>query len=305
VSELSPEVLTIAAEVFGDTPDTTTASVVETPAPTAETVPAPALDESAARLSKIVKLESKNAEKRKAIEQRSADLDRRSAELEKQASIYETVKKEPLRIFDLLGLDPKAFLQGMAPMLEPDYVAKATLEKAELERAELSRRLEEESAERKKFEASLRSKEADQSWEAASADLVKYIDSNSDRYANIVSKYSEDQVRALAYAELTKIAPGTDITIAEAYYRQHGVHPDREVVAEHLESLAKALAEAQSKSGWTAKQKTTATATATTTAKPRTLNTKDSSSRVSPPKSQSQEDLDEASIAILREALRR
>jgi hypothetical protein len=108
------------------------------------------------------------------------------------------------------------------------------------------------------------------------------------------------------------------VTRNEAYFNQFGSYPDNDVIAEHLDLLARQRAEARQNSAWAKRGQSPSNGSqplphgdpipkaqpANRGPSPRTLTSRAASEKASPPKQWSQEAADEESLKILQNAFR-
>lgn len=311
-----------AAGVWTEDAKPKTETIEATAPETAETEPAtetqakdPKEDRVATRITIAKRAEQKSERERIELKQLRDAQDKRQAEQDAREKKLKLVEEDPVKFFEVYGVDPKVFLDKLAGDYKPENVATKKLTAVE----EKVQRLEAEIAQRDEAtkQAAARA-HGDSAWKAASADFIAFVGEQSDKYPHLTEEFTEDQATEMAYSMLTEVlgkdSDGTPVTRSEAYRREHGVYPNHEAVAEYLNDIAQKRVEARSKSAWR-KQGSSATSGSQPSSgdlkavpsvsgtSPRTLKARDGSTRASPPREWTQEWADEESKRLLAVAL--
>lgn len=245
-----------AKSVFGDgaTPPAETAP--ETPADdkTAETEappPDPKAERIASRIAAAKRAELKAAQERHEIKAEKEALAREKAALEAQAARYKLLEEDPVRAFEELKLDPKTFLEKLAGEHKPENVQAKELAALKAEIAAMREERTKEIETAKQREARQQSEHA---WTEASRGFVEFVQEESEKYPHLVSEFTEGEAVSAAERVLLEVVghdpQGRPVTRADAYLHQFGEYPDNDVIAEHLDLLAKQRAEARQNSAW-------------------------------------------------------
>jgi len=314
-----------AAEVWKDSnpPAEETIPVVDG-APVAETAPeekpaaeAPKEDRVAARIAAAKRAELTAARERETAKTERAQLESKQKELDAREKRIKVIEEDPVRFFEEFKQDPKTFLDKLAGEYKPENVQAKELRALQDEVARLQER--ETKRETEQQTAAQRAK-ADDAWKAASEQFLAHVDDGAEKYTHLVAEFTQAEASDLAFKVLTETvghdAGGRPISRAQAYYAEHGSYPDDDVVAEHLDKLAKERVEARSKSGWRSRSESAKPSSELPSGdskpvppvsgmSPRTLKARDASTRAAPPKTWTQEAADEESLRILSAAMRK
>lgn len=307
----------VAAEVFGT--DAPAETVADTPAESAKVEPAKteesAKDERISpRITAAMRAEVRAAEQRAELRAQQQQIEAKQRDLDAREKRIKLIEDDPIRFFEEWKADPKVFLEKLAGEYKPENVVAKKVDS-------LEKQLAEERAAREKLQAETEHKtkaaQADAAWKEASGAFVNFVAASAEKYPHLVEEFTEQQATDEAFAALSEVigkdANGEPVTRAEAYRIQYGDYPGNDTVAEYLDSIAKQRIEGRQKAGW---RKPPATPSEGATpgdpkpaspvngASPRTLTSRDSSTRASAPKQWSQEAADEESLRILEAALR-
>lgn len=322
---LTPETAAIVARVFGEeAPAADDAPAPDAPATEApaEATPAPAPEEPkmSARVLAARRSEERAARERAALAEQKAALASKEAELAEMTKIAElakAAKSSPSKVLELLGYEPKTFLETLANENEPAAVAARAVEQERAEREKLKAEIDDL---RKTLEttrqAETQAKNARLAAQAEEA-FVEHVAAKADVYPNLVEQFTPEEIVRESYRILTEVighdGKGRPVTRLEAYRAEHKKDPEDEEIAEYLES--EAMKRAESRNAWRARigknapqpsQGTpngqTAKAQPETGPGPRTLTARDVSERATGGKPWSQEAADEESLRIIASA---
>jgi hypothetical protein len=244
-----------AKEVFGDAAPAPAAEAAPEEESTVETEPPPPPDPKqesiARRIATAKRAEIRAAQERAELKAQRDAIEREKADLEAKAARYRTLEEDPVKAFEVLGLDPKTFLEKLAGEHNPANVQAKEIAalKAEIEALKTETTRERETAKQRELRL-----QSEQVWTEASQGFVKHIEATAEKYPHLVAEFTEGEAIAAAERALLEVV-GTDdagqpVTRAEAYRLQFGEYPDNDVIAEFLDTQAKARAEARQNSAW-------------------------------------------------------
>ncbi len=301
-----PTIEEVAAQIFGE--DKPPAQAVEEPASPAveEPKPDPVAERVAARIAIARRADLRAAGVRKEIESGRAEVERKRAELAPLAELAEQVraaKLSPSKALELLGTDAKTFLETLANEHEPAAVAQRVASSAngEVEKYKarveaLEKRLADDVSQRVEHDNAVVQKA-----------FLEHVAGKADVYPHLVGELTPDEI----VREGWRLAGEH----ARPYFEKFGVYPDDDVIAEYLESQAKARAE--QRGAWRerigknthqpSEGKPTGDLRATQPEKgpsPRTLTSRAASEKATASPKWSQEQADEESLRILNGAFK-
>lgn len=280
---------------------------------------APKQDERvAARIAVAKRAELRAAQERAELKAQRDALAKERADIEAKAARFKLLEEDPVKAFEELKLDPKAFLERLANEQDPTSIVAKKMAALEAEVTSLreERRKEIETA---KERETRQAQEA--AWSEASQTFVQFVEQTADKYPHLVNEFTEGEAVAEAEKILTEVVgysdDGSPVTAVEAYFNQFGQYPDNDVIAEELDKRAKARVEARQKSVWR-KQATAAPAsqaispgdpnraaqTVNKGSSPRTLTPRAASEKASSSNGWSQEWADQESLRLLQGAIR-
>lgn len=273
------------------------------------------------RLIAAHKAELRASQARTELRQTQAQLEARQKDIEDREARVKLLEDDPVKAFEILKIDPKAFLDKLAGEQKPDNIAAKELAEVKAKLARL-----EENEQQGKTEATKREQAAasEKAWSEASSAFCEHIGANVEKYPHLVAEYTEAQAVEAAYAALTepvaRDAKGKVLTRYEAYVKEFGYEPTDDVIAAFIDDRAKALAETKAKSAWRKSNGDSAgtapgqgkspgdlnpAAQTVRGSSPRTLTSRDASSRATGQKPWSQEAADEESLRIIEAGLRK
>ncbi len=272
----------------------------------------PAAEKVSARIIANRRAELKAAEERKAIAaEREATAKEREAIAKERAEVAEhakaaealkAAKLSPSKALELLGMTPKEFLEVLAGEHEPQAIAARAAQGAQTDVQKLQARIDAMEAEAKHREIEIARRTVASNYDAATEAFLAHVDASTEKYPHLIAEHTP--------AEIASLARQTAEQHAEAYRARFNVYPDDEVIAEHLESQAKARAEALAErrarfathASPPLSQSTAAVqGLPNQAAKPRTLTNGASATRASAPKAWSQADADAESIRLIEQ----
>lgn len=273
---------------------------------------------TAGRIAAAKKAEARVERERAEIRAQRAEIDRLKADHDQREKKLKLIEEDPVRFFEEYKADPKAFLERLANVQKPEAVQerKVTAVEEELKalREEITRR-DRETENRRALEQQVALER-----EAGSA-FVAYVGEAADKYPHLTQEFTEDEAVQTAFAVLNEVVgrdrEGKPVTRVAAYHAEHGVFPDHDVIAEHLEMVAKDRIERRAKSAWRKQGDAPQASQANPNGEsmrapsakgtgPRTLSRADTSQRAAAPRvAWSQEAADEESIRILEAAFRK
>lgn len=312
----APTFADVAAEVFGsDAPAEVTETLAEAPAgQKAEEVKDPKAERVGSRIAAAKMAEKKTERERIELRTQKEAHDKRAADLDAREKRLRLIEDDPIKFFEEFKSDPKTFLDKLAGDYKPENVATKKLTAVEEE----VQRLKTELTQR---DEAAKQAQTDSAWKEAGAAWLSHVGEQAEKYPHLTDEFTEQQALALAHSELTapvgKDSTGALVSRSQAYFREHGVYPDFDVIAEHLDLLAKQRIEARTKSAWRKQgngadpaskaalngdPKSVPSVKGTS---PRTLTSRDASQRSSAPKVWSQEAADEECIRILEQGMRK
>lgn len=312
-----------ANDVTGGTP-APAANDTDPPKKADEATPAKE-DRVAARIVAAKRAEAKTAAERRDLITLRETQERRQAELDAREKRLRLVEEDPIRAFEELKIDPKTFLEKLSGEYKPENVVAKKADALEAKVAELEKRLADKDTAAQREAASIK---ADTAWKEAATSFISHVGEKADAYPHLTEEFTEDQATDLAFTVLTEVVGaderGKPLTRSEAYFREHGVYPDHEVIAEYLDGIAKARVEARTKSAWRkrgdsatqARQAPIGNSQAVPPGRgtsPRTLTSREASQRTAPPARKGgpvwtaadQDEADEAALRLIEEAMRR
>lgn len=289
------------------------------PKPAPEERPAePAKDERvAARIAAAKRAEQTAARERERIKSEAAALEAKQKEIEAREKRVKIIEEDPVRFFEEFKQDPKTFLDKLAGEYKPEAVVDKKVKALEAELAQLKADAQKRETDQ---QTAAQRAQADEAWRVASAQFVQHVETSAEKYPSLVEEFTEAEATDLAFKVLTEVVGRTDagqpITRAQAYYAEFGAYPDDDVVAEHLDKLAKQRIEGRAKSGWRRSGEAAKPSSELPSGdpkpvppvsgmSPRTLKARDASTRAAPPKVWTQEAADEESIRLISAAMRK
>lgn len=278
----------------------------------AEAKPAEAADESAAkRIAWAMRWEKQGAklrEQQKAAEARDAQLrereqqiDARVKELEGRLERYKLLEADPVKAFEELKIDPKAFLERLAGEHDPAKVVDRRIEAERSERERLAREFEEFKKAAAEREESVRRVAYEQQLAQAEVDgrklFISHLEDNAEKYPHLIGEFTPDEVATKAW----QLA----VQHSQAYFKEFGEYPDDSVFAEHLE--AEAAKRAEARSAWRARLKKPSEPGVGTASgqplKPRTLTNGAASTKATAPKAWNEKDARADAIKLVAQML--
>lgn len=274
----------------------------------------PAEKPASARLAELKRREAKAEAARKEQRATVAAHEAKVAELAQREARTKLLEEDPTKFFE--GKSPaevRSFLEKLAGEHKPEAVTERKLTTVEQELADLKKQL----AER---DESVRLRERTQQQvaneESAKAAFGSYVDENAEKYPHLVEEFTREEVGAVGLAALYEVlgtdSQGRKVTRIAAFIREHGQPPTEDQIADYLNGIAKARIEARQKSAWSKRGQNAPSASqalgdsnrapTVTGTRPRTLSTRDTSSRASAPANRelTQEEKDDLSLQLLR-----
>lgn len=328
---VEPSLEEIAAKLFADDAPVSASAgesdesnpappTAESPAePAAETAPDPKAESIAKRIAIAKRAEIRGAQERAELKAERETIEREKAQIAAERKRYELLAEDPVKAFEVLGIEPKTFLEKLAGEHAPENVQAKKLAALEAELTALREERTREHETAKQRELRLQSEHA---WTEASAGFVKHVEAGAERFPHLVAEYSEHEAVAAAERALLEVVGYDDknqpVTRAEAYRIQFGDYPDNDAIAEYLDQQAKARSEARQNSAWRARGQSANSASQAVSpgdpnpaahpvkgSSPRTLTSRAASEKAAAPKGQrTQEEIDAESIRILQSAFR-
>ncbi len=328
------DLIAAAKDVWGeDVPAADAGSTPEAPGPEKpETAPeaepaaeakpeeTPAVDDKVSKkIAAAARAERAAAQARQELRTAQEKLATERAALDAEKARFRVLEENPEKAFEVLGLDPKTFLEKLAGEHKPENVAERQLKALQAELAELKAGIarREEAATQQVQRA-----QVDQTVQSANAIFVQHITEGAEKYPNLVAEFTEAEAVQEAHRALSEVVgedeDGKPITRNQAYFNQFGIYPDNDVIAEHLDAVAKQRAEARQNSAWAKRGQSPTNGSQPLSngdpnpkaqpvnkgSSPRTLTSRAASEKASPPKQWSQEAADEESLRILQGAFR-
>lgn len=311
----------VVAEVFGDSAPIPEEAAKSTPeAPSEEPKP----KSVAERITAAKRAEQRAAQQRTSLDARQRQLDEQKVAQDARDAELRLIEENPTKYFELKKLGPKAIadhLEKLAGTFAPEAVADKKL----TEQEQRIKDLEEKIAANESLQTSARQQANEQ---AAGKAFVEYVAGSGEKYTHLTQEFTEEQAVATAFAELHTVlgrdANGKPVTRLQAYIAKHGEAPTDEVIAEHLNSIARQRIDARSKASWGKAGNAPDTAGQASPGdpkivvppvkgtSPRTLSARDTSQRASAPRTkgnvwtaEDQAEADEASMRILAGAFRK
>jgi len=269
----------------------------------------PAEDEKvAARINAAKRAELRAAQERAELTRARDEIAKQRAEFEPLLKLAEQVKHakaSPTRLLELSGLSPKEFLESLANEHDPSQVAERVKAETSSELDVLRKEIADLKAARDQEQARAHRARLDTQVIEAQKAFVDHVAESAEKYPHLVEEFTPDEMsrEALAVAQ----------NHGQDYFARFGVYPDDEVIAEHLEEVAKARAESRAawrqrigkpahepskgdSSGETGKRP------AVKAEGPRTLTSRAASAKATPPREWSQEEADAEALRILESA---
>lgn len=232
-----------------------------------------------------------------------AEVERARSELTSQTSLVEQLraaKVSPSKALELLGMSPREFLESLATEHEPSTIAKRVADESTSEVRALKAELEAFKAARAEEAKQQQEQSFRQQFEAATRQFVEFVDNSAEQYPHLVAEMTP--------AEIAREAQTVATQHSAAYHAKFGVYPDDSVIAEYLESQAKArheaLAERRARVGFGAispRQGSSDIQGQPSQARPRTLTNGVSAQRGSVAKPWSQADADAESRRLIEQ----
>lgn len=287
------------------------AEVVEEIPPVEEPKP----DRVGARIAAAKRAEQRAEQQRLQMQAENRRIADANAQLDAREKRIKLIEDDPVRFFEEFKSDPKTFLEKLAGEHKPENVASKKLSAVEQELKDLKDQLANRDA------AAVQAQN-EGAWKVACDRFISHVGEQAEKYPHLTNEFTEDQATQLAHSVLTEVvgrdAGGRPVTRSQAYFRENGVYPDHDVIAEHLDGIAKARVEARTNSPWRKLGNGAAPAsqaapngdlktpaTPVKVASPRTLTSREASQRVAAQKPWSQEAADEESLRILEAAFRK
>lgn len=312
-TELAPDTVSAMEAVFGtDAPAEPATS--ETDAAQKEQAPAtkpepPKADERvAARILAAQKADERAAKNRAEIAAQKAELDKQRGELAELAKIAELVKASkasPSKALELLGYEPRAFLETLATEHEPAAVAARVASEGRSEVEKLRAEVEAMRKEREAAERAAKDREMEEGATQSVRLFVDHVANNAAKYPHLVDEFTPDEIAKHGWDLAMKHSAG--------FEAEFGRPPNDEEIADHLEEMAKQRAE--QRTAWRTRiGKSAPNSSAASTGEiraaqpenqgqsPRTLTSRVTSVKASAPKPWSQELADEESMKVLSQA---
>jgi hypothetical protein len=308
-----------SADVSTQPKDAPPSEQAEAQTPAEPAAEAPVDDKVAKRIAVAKRAEMAAAEARREIRAKEEALAQEKAALEAEKARFRLLEEDPVKAFEVLKLDPKTFLEKLSGEYKPESVIERQLAAVRAELAALKETTQKEQETAKERAA----REAvEQTTRAAASTFVQFVGESAEKFPHLVAEFTEDEAVNEAFRALHEVVGhderGRPVTRNEAYFNQFGVYPDNDVIAEHLDTVAKQRSEARQNSAW-AKRGQSPTAGSQPLShgdpnpkappvikgsSPRTLTSRAASEKASPPKQWSQEAADEESLRILQSAFR-
>ncbi len=309
VTEAGPTIEAIAAEVFGtDAPAVPATEVPKEPDPKVEAPPV--AEKVSARLTVALRAEERAARSRAEIAAAKAEVDAQRAEVAEQLKTVEALKAaklSPSKALELLGMSPKEFLESLATEHEPSAVAARAVSATQSETEKLAAEVQALRAEREHERRAIAQQQMMQSSYQAQEAFLEHVVSKAVEYPHLTEEFTPEEIQERGWQVATKHAG--------AYFKKFGEYPDDSVIADFLETEAKARAE--KRTAWRQRigQKALTpsagktpgdlqVAQPATGPSPRTLTSRTASEKATAAKPWSQEWADEESLRILQAALK-
>jgi hypothetical protein len=268
----------------------------------------------AARLTAAKRAEERAAKERAAARAEREQIARAKAEVEARESRIRLLEENPHEYFEGKTDRVKKHLEKLAGTVEPEAVADKKLSAHE----ERIARLE---AENQAYRDRETRQQQEAAWTEAAKVFVDQISENADKYPHLVEEFSDAQATQYAKVMLHEVVghrDGVAVSRVQAFQEKYGRAPTNEEIATHLDSIAKERIEARSKAAWR-KQGDPAPKTSASQAvngeqaksppvkgnSPRTLSSRDTSTRTASQKPWSQEAADEESLRIIEAGWRK
>lgn len=262
----------------------------------------------AARINAAKRAELRAAQERAEIQRERAELQRirdEVAQFQRLAEQIKAAKSSPTKLLELAEQDPKAFLESLATEHEPQAIAQRVKTEVQTEVEALKAQIAELRAAREAEQAAIQRQQAEAQIQKAQQTFIDHVAERADAYPNLVEEFTPEEIAREALAVAQK--HGQD------YFARFGVYPDDEVIAEHLESQAKARAE--QRAAWRSRigkpaltpskgdsSGDTRSRPAVKADSPRTLTSRAASVKATPPREWSQEEADAEALRILESA---
>lgn len=309
----------VVEQVFGKDSPAEASPSPETPTPqvpqAGEKVGAPADERLSAKIAAGLRAEKRAAEARRADQERAANHQRELAAIEQRRAAVEAdlklaeqlraAKASPSKALEMLGYQPKTFFETLASENEPAAVAQRAVSVEQAEREKLAAEVKALKEEREKERLAHEQARYQQNVHGLQQKFVEHV-ASSEAYPHLVAEFTAEEIAAQAWQLAKEHTP--------AYVKKFGEPPSDEVIAEHLESLARARAE--KRAAWHAQigrdvPKARAAEPGEQRASqsergpsPRTLSSRQTGQRSAAPRPWSQEAADEESLRILRGAIK-
>jgi hypothetical protein len=323
-TEPTMDLVEAAKHVFGEEAAPVETKTEEKPAPDApveETKEEPAhVDDKVSRKIAVARrAELAAAQARKDLRAQEEKIAADRTALEAERARYKLLEEDPVKAFEVLKLDPKTFLEKLSGEYKPENVQ--TRELAAL-KAEIAALKEERTRETETAKQRQQREVIEHTSREAAAGFVSFVGESAEKFPHLVAEFTEDEAVNEAFRALHEVVghdeQGRAVTRNEAYFNQFGSYPDNDVIAEHLDLLARQRAEARQNSAWAKRGQSPSNGSqplphgdpipkaqpANRGPSPRTLTSRAASEKASPPKQWSQEAADEESLKILQNAFR-
>ncbi len=321
-AEAEPTIDEIAAKIFGE-PAPTTEAAPDKPAAVEEPKPDPVDEKVTARIAAAQKAELRGARLRSEMAAERAELEKAKADHAEAVKVAEAVKAaklSPSKALELLGFDAKTFLESLATEHEPEAIASRAIAGTQTELQKLQAKLDAMEAKEVAREQAVRQREQQAENERASTGFLDFVAANAAKYPTLVEELTPQEIVREGFACLDEIVgkddAGKPVTRLQAFKAEHeGTEPTDDEIAEFLEyraqPRAKARTEWRTRIGQKASPPSEGKPSGVLQASqpdqgtsPRTLTSRAASEKASAPQKWSQEQADEESLRILREALK-
>lgn len=277
----------------------------------------PVDDKVSKKIAVALKAERAASQARQELRAKEQEIERREAALKSSEARFKLLEEDPVKAFEELKLDPKTFLEKLAGEHKPENVQAKEIAalKAKIEALESERTKEVETAKQREMRQQIEA-----SWTEASRGFIEHVQATAEKFPHLVAEYTEADAIAAAERALLEVVVdehGQQMTRADAYFNKFGEYPDNDVIAEHLDLLAKQRAEARQNSAWAKRGQSPTNGSqplsngdpnpkappVTKGSSPRTLTSRAASEKASPPKEMTDEERDALSIRLLTKAM--
>jgi hypothetical protein len=312
----------IAAKLFRSDAPAEKDAAPEAPAPVEAPKVDPVAEKVAARIAAAQKAEMRGAKLRAEMAAEKAELEKQKAEHAESLKVAEAVKAaklSPSKALELLGFDAKTFLESLATEHEPEAVAARAMLGTQTELQKLQAKIDAMEAKETERQQAARQRALQTENEQASTGFLDFVATNAAKYPTLVEELTPQEIVREGFACLDEIvgkdASGKPVTRLQAFQAENGKPPTDEEIAEFLEYRAQPRAKARTEWRTRIGQKASPPSEGKPTGvlqvsqpdqgtSPRTLTSRAASEKASAPQKWSQEQADEESLRILREALK-